>query len=94
MAGCATLRNRELRSTAVVLLLSASPLLLGPGPRRSAVGRAFDLLNPFSHALNGFDEVVVDSAGRAVRVVHIGVVVAWFTVALWYASFGVRKVAR
>ena len=83
-----------LMAALVVLLLSASPLLLGPGLRQSAVGRAFDLMNPFSHALNGFDEVVVDSAGLAVQVVHLGVVVAWFTAALWYAWSGVRRVAR
>ncbi len=78
----------------VVLLLSASPLLLGPGLRQTAAGRAFDLVNPFSHALNGFDEVVVDSAPLAAQVVHLGVVVAWFALALRYALAGVRKVAR
>src|ERR1700751_1550738 len=36
----------------VVLILAASPIMLGPGLRRTAIGVAFDWGNPFSAVLN------------------------------------------
>jgi ABC-type transport system involved in multi-copper enzyme maturation permease subunit len=51
----------SLLSSLIVLLFSASPLLIGPGLRNSAIGKALDAVNPFSGALNTFDAVIIDS---------------------------------
>lgn len=78
----------------IVLLVSASPLLLGASLRQSAVGRVFDLVNPLSHALNAMDDVLVDSGSLPGQVAHLGAVVAWFGATLWFASAGVKKLSR
>ena len=36
----------------LVLLVAGCPLVLGPSLRQSAVGRAFDAIDPFAAALN------------------------------------------
>lgn len=51
----------SLLSTITVLMLSASPLLIGPGLRSTIIGRAMDAINPFAGALNTFDSVIIDS---------------------------------
>lgn len=50
-----------LLSGLVVLPFCASPLLIGPSLRNSAVGRALDAVNPFAGALNAFDALIIDS---------------------------------
>lgn len=76
----------------VTLMLAASPLLLGPSLRQSAVGKAFDAVNPFSAALNTFDSVVVDSQPFAMQIGRLGVIAIWLALAAWFARRSARAV--
>ena len=76
------------------LVLSASPLLLGPSLRQSAVGRAFDAVNPFSGALNAYDAVVIDSQGLLAQGAHVLPVAAWLGLTLLFALSSVRSLSR
>lgn len=76
------------------LVVSASPLLLGPSLRQSAIGRAFDAVNPFSAAVNAYDAVIIDSQGIAAQWPHIAVAAAWLVLTLWLARSGFRRLAR
>lgn len=78
----------------IVLLLSASPLLLGPSLRQSAVGRAFDAVNPFSGALNAYDAVIIDSQAIFAQLPHFAVTLAWLAISLWFAARGFNRVSR
>jgi ABC-type transport system involved in multi-copper enzyme maturation permease subunit len=78
----------------VVLILSASPLLLGPGLRQSAVGRLFDSANPFSGALNAYDAVIIDSEPLVRQAGHWLTIVAWTVAALAFAVHSFRRVSR
>jgi ABC-type transport system involved in cytochrome c biogenesis permease component len=75
----------------VVLILAASPTMLGPGLRRTAIGVAFDWVNPFSAVLNAVDAVVIDSEPLLAQALPFAVALAWMLIALWYAS---RSVSR
>jgi ABC-type transport system involved in multi-copper enzyme maturation permease subunit len=78
----------------IVLLLSASPLLLGPSLRQSAIGRAFDAVNPFSGALNAYDAVIIDSQSIFGQLPHFAVTLAWLVLTLWFAARGFGRVSR
>jgi ABC-type transport system involved in multi-copper enzyme maturation permease subunit len=78
----------------IALVVSASPLLLGPSLRQAAIGRAFDAINPFSAAVNAFDAVIIDSLAILAQWPHFAVAVAWLALALWLARSGFRRVAR
>lgn len=69
----------------IVLLLAASPIILGPGLRRTAIGVAFDWVNPFSAVLNAVDAVVVDSEPLLGQTTPFAVALVWMLIALWYA---------
>lgn len=75
----------------VALLLSASPLLLGPSLRQSALGMAFDAVNPFSAALNAYDAVVIDSQGALAQSLHGLVALLWLGGTAAFAAAGVRQ---
>lgn len=75
----------------VVLILAASPALLGPGLRKTAIGVVFDRVNPFSAVLNAIDAVVIDSEPLLAQGVPFAVALAWLLLAFWYAR---RSVAR
>lgn len=77
----------------VTLVLLASPVLLGPSLRQSAIGRAFDAVNPFSAALNAFDSVVIDSQPFTVQATRVVVVLGWLALSAWFAARGVHRVA-
>lgn len=83
-----------LLSGLVMLALSASPLLLGPSLRQSAIGKMFDAVNPYSAAVNAYDAIIIDSQSIATQGVNFLVVMAWLLVALWFARTGFRKIAR
>jgi ABC-type transport system involved in multi-copper enzyme maturation permease subunit len=83
-----------LAAALTVLVLSASPLVIGPGLRRTAIGAAFDLVNPFSAALNAVDAIVIDSEPLIAQVAALSVTVAWALVAIWFAWTGMRRLAR
>jgi ABC-type transport system involved in multi-copper enzyme maturation permease subunit len=78
----------------IALLLSASPLLLGPSLRQSAIGRAFDAVNPFSGALNAYDAVIIDSQSIFAQMPHFAVTLVWLVFTLWFAARGFSRVSR
>jgi ABC-2 type transport system permease protein len=78
----------------IFLLLSASPLLLGPSLRQSAVGRTFDAINPFSGALNAYDAVVIDSQTVVAQLPHFGVTLVWLGLTLWFSVHSLNRVFR
>lgn len=78
----------------IALVLSVSPLLLGPSLRQSAIGRAFDAANPFSAAVNAYDAVIVDSQTILAQWPHIAVAAIWLSLALWLARSGFYRVVR
>jgi ABC-type transport system involved in multi-copper enzyme maturation permease subunit len=93
--GCWTRSSRSALLTGIVaLLVAASPLLLGPGLRQTAVGAMFDAVNPFSAAVNAYDAVIIDSQSVAAQGVHILVAAAWIVLTLAFARSGFAKVAR
>ena len=78
----------------ILLVLSASPLLLGPSLRQSAIGRLFDAVNPFSGALNAYDAIVIDSQSLLVQGYHALPVVIFLGLSLWLAITSARALAR
>ncbi len=79
---------------AIVLLVSASPLILDPSLRRSAIGVAFDAVNPFSAALNAYDSVVIDGQGALAQGWHALVAALWFSATAAFAASGIRGLRR
>lgn len=80
-----------LLSTVTLLMLAASPLLIGPGLRNSIVGRALDTVNPFAGALNTLDSVIIDSEPFSAQAARILLVAAWLGLCLLAAR---RSAAR
>lgn len=72
----------SLLSTLTLLMLAASPLLIGPGLRGTAIGRALDAINPFAGALNTFDSVIIDSDPFSAQIARLLLVVAWLGLCL------------
>lgn len=75
----------------MLLLLSASPLILGPSLRQSAVGVVFDAINPFSAAVNAYDAVVIDGQGAGSQVWHALVAFVWLGGTAFFALDGLRR---
>ncbi|MDY6823262.1 MAG: ABC transporter [Thermodesulfobacteriota bacterium] len=75
----------SLLTTVTLLMLSASPLLIGPGLRGTVVGRALDAVNPFAGALNTFDSVIIDSEPFSVQTARLFLVAAWLGLCLLVA---------
>ena len=78
----------------IALVLAASPLLLGPSLRQSAIGRAFDAVNPFSAAINAYDAVIIDSQPIAAQMLNLAVAVVWLVFTLWFARASFHGVAH
>lgn len=76
------------------LLVSASPVLVGPSLRQSAIGRAFDAINPFSAALNAFDAVIIDSLSPSAEWIQLVVVLIALALASWFARSALHRVAQ
>ncbi len=66
-----------LLSTVSLLVLAASPLLIGASLRDSIVGRVLDAVNPFAGALNTFDAVIIDGQGFSGQWERLALVTAW-----------------
>jgi hypothetical protein len=81
----------SLLATITLLMLTASPLLIGPGLRGSVIGRALDAVNPFAGALNTFDSVIIDSDPFSSQTVRLVLVMAWLVLCLIAAR---RSAAR
>jgi len=78
----------------VTLVLSASPVLLGPSLRQSAIGRMFDAVNPFSAAVSAYDAVIIDSQSIISQSTHFAIALAWLFACLWFARFSFGKITR
>ncbi len=78
----------------ICLMVSASPLLLGPSLRQSAIGKAFDAINPFSAAVNAYDAIIIDSQPIGAQAMSIAVVLVWLGLTLWFARHGCRRIFR
>jgi hypothetical protein len=78
----------------IALLLSASPLLLGASLRQSAIGRAFDAVNPFSALVNAADAVIIDSQAIFAQWDHVLVAYLWLALTLWLARSGFRRIVQ
>lgn len=81
-----------LLASLATLLIAASPLLLGPSLRQSAIGKFFDMVNPFSAVLNTFDSVVVDSEPFTLQLWRLAVVLVWLVVAAWFGRTSARTI--
>jgi ABC-type transport system involved in multi-copper enzyme maturation permease subunit len=79
--------------TATLLMLAASPLLIGPGLRSTAIGRALDAINPLAGALNTFDSVIIDSDPFAAQTMRLILVAAWLLICLIAARRSARRPA-
>lgn len=84
----------SLMASLITLLVSASPLLLGPSLRQSAIGGMFDTVNPFSAALNAFDSVIIDSEPAMAQADRLFLTMIWLVIAIWFAFSGIRHLAR
>ncbi len=80
-----------LLTSLIVLLFAASPLLIGPGLRNSAIGKFFDAVNPFSGALNTFDAVIIDSDPFMTQLPHLALVLAWLALTFLLARMTARR---
>lgn len=78
----------------IALLVAASPLLIGPSLRQSALGRIFDAANPFSAAVNAYDAVIIDSQSLFAQALPMGHTLLWLTLMLWFAHAAFHRVAR
>ena len=74
-----------------MLILTASPTIIGPGLRRTGIGVAFDCVNPFSMVLNAVDGVVIDSEPLFAQTVPFAVALAWMLIALWYTRRSILR---
>jgi ABC-type transport system involved in multi-copper enzyme maturation permease subunit len=79
-----------LLASLIALLLLASPLLLGPGLRQTAVGVAFDAINPFAAGLNSYDSVVIDSEPLVMQLPRLAVALIWLAITFWFARRGIE----
>jgi ABC-type transport system involved in multi-copper enzyme maturation permease subunit len=68
-----------------LLMLAASPLVIGPGLRGTAIGRALDAVNPFAGALNTFDSVIIDSDPFSAQIARLFLVTGWLVLCLFVA---------
>ena len=78
----------------VALLLLGSPLVIDASLRQSAIGRAFDAVNPFSAALNGYDAVVIDGEGAVAQLARAAAVLVWLGVTAGFAIRALRRLPR
>jgi len=77
----------------VILLLAASPVILGPSLRQTAVGRIFDWINPLSVALNALDAVIIDSQAVVSQWLHWNLTLLFSGITLWFARDGFYRTA-
>ena len=72
----------SLLSTVTLLMLAASPLVIGPGLRGTTIGRILDAINPFAGALNTFDSVIIDSDPFSAQTARLILVTVWLVLCL------------
>jgi ABC-type transport system involved in multi-copper enzyme maturation permease subunit len=91
LSACTGSVMTSLLSTVTLLMLAASPLLIGPGLRSTAIGRILDAVNPFAGALNTFDSVIIDSDPFSAQTTRLVVVAAWLVLCLLAARRSARR---
>jgi ABC-type transport system involved in multi-copper enzyme maturation permease subunit len=74
-----------------MLLLFASPVLLGPSLRQSAVGRLLDLANPMAAALNTLDSVIIDSQGLGWQLPRLAIMTGYALAVLGWLFAATRR---
>ena len=72
----------SLLSTVTLLMLTASPLVIGPGLRGTIIGHVMDAVNPIAGALNTFDSVIIDSQPFSAQAGRLILVIAWLGLCL------------
>jgi ABC-type transport system involved in multi-copper enzyme maturation permease subunit len=82
-----------LLTSLTVLLFCTSPLLIGPGLRNSAIGKALDAVNPFSGALNTFDAVIIDSDPFSYQLPRLALVLGWLAATFLAARLAAHRPA-
>jgi ABC-type transport system involved in multi-copper enzyme maturation permease subunit len=75
----------------LLLLLFASPAMVGPGLRETAIGHLLDAANPFSAALNTYDSVIVDFEPLGMQVPRLALIAGWFILSAVLAAVASRK---
>jgi len=81
----------SLLTSLIILLFSASPLLIGQGLRNSVIGKALDMVNPFSGALNTFDAVIIDSDPFSSQISRLILVIVWLVITFIAARLSARR---
>jgi ABC-type transport system involved in multi-copper enzyme maturation permease subunit len=81
----------SLLSTVTLLLLAASPLVIGPGLRGTVIGRILDAINPFAGALNTFDSVIIDSDPFSAQTARLFLVMVWLVLCLLAARHNATR---
>ncbi len=75
----------SLFSMLTILMLAASPLVIGPGLRGTIVGQLMDAVNPFAGALNTFDSVIIDSDPFSIQTSRLILVLIWLVLSRFIA---------
>jgi len=78
----------------IALAVSASPLLIGPSLRQSAIGRIFDAINPFSGTVNAYDAVIIDSKSIFAQWPGLALTLIWLAAALALAVAAFNRLSR
>lgn len=76
-----------------LFLLAGSPVVLAPAWRQSAIGKAFDLLNPLADAVNTLDSVIIDQQALAFQLLRLSIMIAYGLAALALMATATRRVA-
>lgn len=75
-----------------IVLLLASPVLLGPSLRQNAAGQVMDIINPFANAVNILDSVVIDAQGVSFQGIRLAAMLGWSLLGLWMLHAAAKKV--
>ena len=78
----------------VVMLVAASPIIIGPSLRQSMIGQMFDIINPISAAVNSYDGIIIDSQSIVDRPVELIVASTWFLLTLLAARTTFQRLTR
>jgi ABC-type transport system involved in multi-copper enzyme maturation permease subunit len=83
-AGSGSVRNGILMALVIYAGLTI-PALLSSALRANWVGRAYDVVDPFSNVLNTLDSVIIDEQGLSFQLVRLLTLAAFTLAGLWYA---------
>ncbi|MCC0064941.1 MAG: ABC transporter permease subunit [Defluviimonas sp.] len=78
----------------IALAVSASPLVIGPSLRQSAIGRIFDAINPLSGTVNAYDAVIIDGKPIIAQWPGLVLALAWLAIVLASAVAAFDRLSR